>query len=79
MQKQATGGPMTMDDDWKGEHFIRNVKSEGIAECRRVMSMTWHKKRRAKGQHAPAADRHSEWARWAVFGQKRTPTGPVKI
>ena len=54
-----------MNDDWKGEQFIRAKPSleDRAQEVRRVVSMTYHKKRRKKGDPAPAAAGHSRFTR----------------
>lgn len=55
--------------DWKGEHFIRAKPTEedrGL-EGRRIISMTWHKKRRKAGAPTPAAAGHSRFTR-SIFG-----------
>ena len=54
-----------MKDDWKGEHFIRakSTPEDRLTEGRRVVSMTWHKQRRKKGEPTPAAVGHSRFAR----------------
>jgi hypothetical protein len=68
---------MTGADDWKGEHLIRKVPADPN-EARRVVSNVWHERRRVAGDSVPAHDAHKEWARWAVFGQTRKPSSPVK-
>lgn len=61
-----------MDDDWKGEGFIRAGISEKQrkSEAQRVISMVYHEKRRAKGDPAPAAARHSKFMRVALAQAK---------
>ena len=46
-----------MNDDWKGEHFIRAkpTTEDRTVEGRRVVCVTWHKKRRKAGEPVPAA------------------------
>ncbi len=58
-----------MNDDWKGEHFVRAKPSaeDRTLDGRRVVSMTWHKKRRKAGVATPAAAGHSRFTR-RVFG-----------
>ena len=54
-----------MKDDWKGEHFIRAkpTAEDRAVEGRRVVSVTWHKKRRKAGEPVPAAAAHSRFTR----------------
>lgn len=58
-----------MNDDWKGEQFIRAkpTPEDRALEGRRVVSVTWHKKRRAAGAATPAAAGHSRFTR-RIFG-----------
>jgi hypothetical protein len=58
-----------MNDDWKGERFIRAKPSaeERATEGRRVVSVTYHKKRRKSGEPAPAAAAHSRFTRRIFF------------
>lgn len=58
-----------MKDDWKGEHLIRAKPSteDRAQENRRIVSMTWHKKRRKAGFATPAAVAHSRFAKTVYY------------
>lgn len=64
---------MAGDESWKGEHFIRGMKIDPEAQRLdglRVTSKIWHKKRRKKGQAAPAAFAHNKFYQ-AIFRGKK--------
>ena len=62
-----------MKDDWRGEHFIRAkpTTEDRAIEGRRVVSMTWHKKRRKAGHATPAAAAHSRFAKTVYYDLHR--------
>lgn len=61
-----------MDEDWKGEQFIRSRKPTGKEremETRRVMNSLQHKKRRLRGEGMPPklVTAHSAFMKSALF------------
>ena len=58
-----------MTDDWKGEHLIHTkpAPEDRATEGRRVVSVTWHRKRRKAGEPTPAAANHSRFIN-RIFG-----------
>ena len=53
-----------MNDDWKGEHLLA-VRPDRATENSRVVSQTWHNKRKKLGIPAPSSKSHSVFVRTA--------------
>jgi hypothetical protein len=59
--------------DWKGEHFIRAARptqAERNSDNRRIGTALWHRKRRAKGDPAPAQPHHDKFFRSLGMGAR---------
>lgn len=64
---------MAKDEDWRGEHLIRNsiTKQESKSEVRRLVSSIAHNNRRAKGIQHPAAKAHGRFILSAIIDLKK--------
>lgn len=64
---------MAQDEDWRGEHLIRNsiTKQERKSEVRRLVSTIAHQNRRAKGIPVPASKSHARFMLAALIDLKK--------